>query len=502
MRDKVTNIVIFIVLALLSALLIFVEPLNDLDELWQYSFANNIANGLVPYKDFNIIVTPLFSFIAAIFLKVFTNQLIVMRIFNTLVFALILYFACKIFNLLKINKLKSFIYTFILYLLFYYDLGVEYNYLVLLITLISLYIELYNINKRDILEPNHDLLLGILVGLCVVTKHSIGAIIAFMFVCYKAIFIQSKEQFKCFIKIFIYRAIGVVIPVLIFFVYLLANNALNNFINYAILGITEFSNKVPYIWLLLSSNKLINIFAILVPITLTLIIILFSCRKEEKYRSITIILLYSIVTFVGMFPIANTGHFIIYGYIGIIATIYILDRFISAITNKIKINNKFKIFIKYFVLCFCITFICIYIINKTEDIVSLYKNNNICTNELKHYYGIIADNNLMKRIESVGEYIENENSEGKEVRILDSTATLYMLPIDKYNKDYDLFNKGNFGKNGEERLINDISSSKNTQYLILKDKYGKNWQTPIDIIDFVKENKTKIGAMEIFDIYE
>ena len=73
MRDKVIDIVIFIVLALLSALLIFVEPLNDLDELWQYSFASNISNGLVPYKDFNIIVTPLFSFIAAIFLKVFTN---------------------------------------------------------------------------------------------------------------------------------------------------------------------------------------------------------------------------------------------------------------------------------------------------------------------------------------------------------------------------------------------------------------------------------------------
>jgi len=502
MKNKIINIVIFLVLILLSALLIFKEPLNDLDELWQYSFANNIANGLVPYRDFNIIVTPFFSFLAAIFLKVFTNQLIVMRIFNTLVFALILYFACKIFNILKINKLKSFIYTFILYLLFYLDLGVEYNYLVLLITLISLYIELYNINKRGIFELKYDLLLGILIGACILTKHSIGTIIAFMFVCYKAIFIQNKEQFKCFIKIFAYRVIGIIIPVIIFFIYLLANNALNDFINYAILGITEFSNKVSYTYLLLSPNKIINIFSILVPITLTMIIILFSLRREEKYRSITIILLYSIITFVGMFPIANTGHFIIYGYIGIIATIYILDRIISIVIKKMKINKKFQALMKCCIFCICITCICIYIVNETVNLLSLYKNNNICTYELKHYYGIIVNNQNLRVIKKIGEYIENLKEKGKDACILDSTATIYKLPIDKYNKDYDLFNKGNFGKNGEERLINDISSSKNIQYLILKDEYGKNWQTPFEIINFVKENKVKVGEIELFDIYE
>ena len=27
---------------------------------------------------------------------------------------------------------------------------------------------------------------------------------------------------------------------------------------------------------------------------------------------------------------------------------------------------------------------------------------------------------------------------------------------DRYNKDYDMFNKGNLGKNGENRIINEI----------------------------------------------
>ena len=77
-----------------------------------------------------------------------------------------------------------------------------------------------------------------------------------------------------------------------------------------------------------------------------------------------------------------------------------------------------------------------------------------------------------------------------------------MIPINKYNKNYDMLLKGNLGENGEENLKQEIGESKNTQYLILKDKFNKNWQTPLDVIEYVKTNKNKIGEIEIFDIYE
>ena len=34
---------------------IFIKTISDLDELWNYNFANNISKGLIPYNDFNII---------------------------------------------------------------------------------------------------------------------------------------------------------------------------------------------------------------------------------------------------------------------------------------------------------------------------------------------------------------------------------------------------------------------------------------------------------------
>ena len=89
-----------------------------------------------------------------------------------------------------------------------------------------------------------------------------------------------------------------------------------------------------------------------------------------------------------------------------------------------------------------------------------------------------------------------------DVKILDASAALYMIPIDKYNKNYDLLLKGNLGKDGEEKIITEIESSKDVKYLILQDKYHKNWQTPLQVINYVKENKNKTGTIGDFDIYE
>ena len=71
----------------------------------------------------------------------------------------------------------------------------------------------------------------------------------------------------------------------------------------------------------------------------------------------------------------------------------------------------------------------------------------------------------------------------KEVYILDSDAALYMIPIDRYHKDYDMFNKGNFGSRGEEGKIEDLKEEKDIIVLIKKDGIAR------------------IGEILIFDIY-
>ena len=73
---------------------------------------------------------------------------------------------------------------------------------------------------------------------------------------YKLLFVENKEQFKEYIKSAGTRILGILIPVIFMTVYLLVTNSLIDFINYAILGIKTFSNKIAYI---LSSSGSIQI---------------------------------------------------------------------------------------------------------------------------------------------------------------------------------------------------------------------------------------------------
>ena len=74
-----------------------------------------------------------------------------------------------------------------------------------------------------------------------------------------------------------------------------------------------------------------------------------------------------------------------------------------------------------------------------------------------------------------------------------------MIPINKYNKDYDMFLIGNLGLNATNRILKDLDSKNNTEILLFKGNL--NWQTPVDIVKYIQENYNKVGEIGNFDIY-
>ena len=102
----------------------------------------------------------------------------------------------------------------------------------------------------------------------------------------------------------------------------------------------------------------------------------------------------------------------------------------------------------------------------------------------------------------VDNFILEKNKEGKEVYILDATAAIYMIPIDRYNKDYDMFLKGNLGAKGEEGQIEKLENETNTVILIMNENYRRNWQNPENVREYIINNWTKTGQIENFEIYE
>lgn len=341
--------------------------------------------------------------------------------------------------------------------------------------------------------------------MAICTKQSIGVTLSIIVVCYKLLFIENKQQFKQYLKITITRIIGILLPVIILFLYLIINNALSEFISYAILGISTFSNKIEYVTLLVHDKIQIRILSILMPLSIfvmSLILIVTNLLKKENKELLKIltILSYSLSIIIVMYPISDEIHFLIGGLISIIGGIYIIFLLAKKIYNKIEINNKFKIYkiITFFVFILIFDIILMTGFTNIYYYVKTEKNENI-----EHYKYIEISKELREKIEIIDNYIVTNEQEGKKVYILDSDAAIYMIPINNYNKDYDMFLKGNIGKDGQQGQIEKIKNkNENELYLIKKANLKLNWQTPLDVVNYIRKNLEKIGGISIYEIYK
>ena len=244
---------------------------------------------------------------------------------------------------------------------------------------------------------------GILVGLAICTKQSIGATLAVIVVIYKLLFVENKEQFKQYIKIAITRIIGILIPVIILFIYLIIAGAMQEFINYALLGITTFSNKISYFALIQNDKVEIRIFSILMPISImlmTIILIITKALKKENediQKTLTM-LVYSLSIIIVMYPISDEIHFLIGSLISIIGLIYMFSLLGKWIYDKINYTKKYKVYkiitlpiwLFVFAMILTITINNLYLYAKTE------KNT-----EIKHFKNIEIGNGLKQRINDI-----------------------------------------------------------------------------------------------------
>ena len=547
MKEKskrlICNISIFLIIALAIAVVVIPKAIGNLDELWNFNFANNVENGLVPYRDFNMVQTPLLPMVNAIFLAIFGNELIVMRILACLLCAGVLFTFYKILNLLKANKgISLFVVMALFYMLKDY-FCMDYNFAVLFVTLIIIYIELKRIlynkeninatevgdtieslntnkscrqsstnkeikanNKTDLKnnELNNwktDLILGILAGICIMLKQSIGAIVTIALLGYNLLLVRSKEEFIQYLKSTGIKILGVLIPVTLIFIYLAINGAVDDFWDYCIAGIKTFTNKIPYSRLLDNEKLYIKILSIVAPITF-MGTFLYSVFKRNK--TFLIISSLSIASFSAAYPIADEVHFLI-GILptGIIICI-ILDflikaivRGISKLINKISSREKYiNIWLEYFFIFMVIGITAWYGYKSIPNIKDYFAN---CKNDVKHFANVVITDYTYKKIQAMDYFIKSQD---KPVYILDAEAALYQIPLDIYYKDYDMFLIGNIGSKGEEGQIEKLQKDTNKIVIIKSDGVSLNWQNPNKVREYIKQNMDYKYSILYFDVYE
>ena len=501
------DFILFIFIAVMVFSIIAINPISNLDEIWNYNTARAIAQNLIPYKDISMITTPLLPMITALFLKLIANEVIVSRVLASVLWGGVLFSIFKILKLLIKEENTCLIIIALLGLLFRDCYCIDYNILSLMFSLIILYIELKNIDKPHFENNKTDFLIGILAGLTVCTKQSIGAILAIIVVGYKIIFVQNKKEFIEYLKTAFKRIIGILIPMILVFIYLIATNSLQDFINYAVLGISTFSNKIPYAQLMNNDKKEIQILSRIMPFILlamaVLTIVLQNKKKKENIgnidNKILTMLIYSLSTIIIMYPISDEIHFLIAGTITFIGLAYILYLLGITIYNKINLQSKKKIYkiTSLMISIIAIAFIAVRGIENITEYTKQEKNETI-----EHYKNIQISEYLQERINEIDIFILEQEKENKKVYILDAEAAIYMIPINNYNKDYDMFLKGNIGKDGQEGQIQKIKQKETNEIILIRKRnLQSNWQTPTEVVNYVRENLEFMGEVSIYEVY-
>lgn len=450
------------------------------DEVWNFQNIYKIYNGYKIYVDANVITTPIFHFIGDLVFKIFGANFFVFRMYSLVIYTIFFVGIYKLFKCLKIDKKNAF-FLLIIFFALQYDLVISsanYNSFAIMLLVFAV---LVVINRENI--KHYVLIESILITLIFLTKQNIGVFYLIGLILYT---ILNKKELKNIIKILgITGIFGILFVLILYF-----NNLLEGFISYAILGIKEFDKENK-------SADLFMIFAIIVTTLNGLLLISINSndkfKKKEERKNINNIACFAYPLLGMTYPIFNISHIKFALSIQYVLLFYILYLLVKG--SKIE-KNKIKKYIIFILEIFIIGYYSISSITYTIKYFRIILNDEYNYNE--PYFGTIFNDETKEKIKDITEYMQSCDNE---VVCISTDAGLYMIPLKQNNKEFDMLLLGNLGKDGEKGVIEKIKGFKGKK-IILMNKEKNSWQESDKIIEFVKNNFTKIGEIEDILIYE
>lgn len=407
------------------------------DTMWNYSFSHAIRIGEIPYKDFNIISTPLFSFIMSIGLFIY-DDMIVFLLEHTILIVLL-------FSLfIKEHGNKGWIMLPMLTLPFFSQLNGTYNFFAFLLVIIILMLE-----KRN----KSDYIIGLLLGLLIITKQTIGlSVLLFSLI--------GTFNIRRIIK----RFSIAMIPCLLLFIYLLITNSFNQFIDLCFLGMFDFGTKNQYI-----------ILPVVIMVILALIFILFNIIRNPKNKY----LYYALACVSFTIPIFDYTHSFL--FLSVLVFIFI---------DKIKLDGKYIRNVS-FIFVFLIAFLYLLIVPNKFNNITLLNQKNL-------NYFIITKEEKESIIEILDKYKKYDNA-----YIIDDASIIFDLAANKKITYYDVLLKGNYGYKGTNKMINKVKNTHNTYYFVNMHRKvnTSSDQFDTDIVDYIIKNSKKVDEIQSFNIY-
>lgn len=472
-HDELFFILLFFVIVFGINMYLKTEPT---DEVWNFQNIYKMYNGYKIYVDANVITTPLFHCIGVVIFKLFGANFFVFKLYGVVINTMIIFEIYKIQKGLGISKILSLFFSIILFFaqINIYHNTVNYNNLCLMFATYGLLIAI----KRNKISNNKFVLLeSIITYLIFLTKQNVGMIYLSFIILYNLLF-EKENKWKNILKILSIN----IIFMLIFVIILYKNGILDGFISYTILGIKEFASRNfdidgPII-------KLIAIF--IIDVVFVYVINKNKFFNGKTVKNINIISILAFLQLIVAYPIFNVSHIdfaLFYMYLLLIYILY--NLFYEFLCDK-KIVYKATKTLIILLLSISVVRIGIYF----SKVINGYEYSNL-------YFGSLLNDELKEKINEVTEYINNSD---EDVIVYSTEAALYMMPLNRSNGYLDEPLLGNFGKEGEDGVIKEISKMENTKIIINKDK--KVYQESDKVINYIKENLNYVGNINDLLIYK
>lgn len=457
-----TDLIVFVIILMASLLHICLNSLASLDELWNYNFARQISMGLLPYRDYNMVQTPLFAVIMSLPLFAFRSLFVYRLACSLLLTAL----ACVFYKALAngtSNRLLAL--PFVLISIFIIDYT-SYNTLFLLIALLIYYAIVKGGFKK------HALMIGSLGSLSVFARQTSGCLLVLILALIIVAFYEKKA------KSLILYSVGFAIPCLAFLTYFLITSSLKDFWDCCLFGIMSFGGNngnfysSSVVLLILLTAELVTGFVILV-------------KKRDKTALVHFL--------IGIPVLAITAPIIDYSHV-VFAVVYFMIPAYKLLSEKCSevIRNTIIVFIS------AVVFLCIgglgisrIVNNKFADKASELKLIPI-TGDICDDYTCLSS--MVKQYELNGYSVTFYSYSSVIVSLMNGTA----------NPPYDMFLTGNFPGSIKDHMVYVEESCNGEDKIIIipSDYYEEGWANPAGVLEYVKANCEQIGSYGRFLIYK
>lgn len=434
---------LFFVFALCLFILVFFSDfINTHDSMCNYGFSYALSHNQVPFVEFNTVTPGFYSFLMSLGLRFISDDNIVFLCEQALLITIAFYFLYKMFD----DKA----WLFLLFMIFpsFVAFNMTYNFGILFLSMIVLYLEQNN---------KSDYLIGVFLGLLILTKHTIG-----VFLLIPSIIFYYKDTKKLF-----KRFLGVLIPCLIYLVYLVISGSFMSFLDLCVFGLFDFAGN----------NTEFEITYFVLSVVLLIINIIYVWKNKKDILGWYVLFSYSV-----MFPIFGGFHF------------YIYFVFISLLVmSKIKLDGTYVRNMSIVLSMIVILFNSFLILPK--------KMSFLGADNLRFVY---LDEQSIDSFEKTNE-LYNKYKKLGDTRFLSGASVWLSI---SNNEEIDYFTvllTGNYGYNGTNKMINKVKETPNMYYMIDYEQYimSKKYHQQFDctIIEYIMDNSKFIEEVGRYKVY-